>query len=65
MRKMVNIDTAALKALELLAADRKMSLQDLVDEALADLLKKHRRPVTTKEMFAESLKGARRKRRAA
>ena len=64
MRKMVNIDTAALKALELLAADRKMGLQDLVDEALADLLKKHRRPVTTKEMFAESLKGARRKRKA-
>jgi len=61
MRKTVNIDTAALKALELLAADRKMGLQDLVDEALADLLKKHRRPVTTKEMFAESLKGARRK----
>ena len=50
MRKMVNIDTAALKALELLAADRKMGLQDLVDEALADLLKKHRRPVTTKEI---------------
>jgi hypothetical protein len=65
MRKMVNIDTAALKALELLAADRKMGLQDLVDEALADLLKKHRRPVRTKEMFAESLKGARRKRKAA
>ena len=65
MRKMVNIDTAALKALELLAADRKMGLQDLVDEALADLLKKHRRPVTTKEMFAESLKGARRKRKTA
>jgi len=65
MRKTVNIDTAALKALELLAADRKMGLQDLVDEALADLLKKHRRPVTTKEMFAESLKGARRKRKAA
>ena len=65
MRKMVNIDSAALRALELLAADRKMGLQDLVDEALADLLKKHRRPVTTKEMFAESLKGARRKRKAA
>ena len=65
MRKMVNIDTAALKALELLAADRKMGLQDLVDEALADLLTKHRRPVTTKEMFVESLKGARRKRKAA
>ena len=59
MRKMMNIDTAAVKALELLAADRKMSLQDLVDEAIADLLKKHRRPVTTKEMFAQSLKSGR------
>ena len=59
MRKMVNIDTAALKALELLAADRKMSLQDLFDEAIGDLLKKHRRPVTTKEMFAQSLKRGR------
>ena len=65
MRKMVNIDTAALKALELLAADRKVSLQDLVDEAIGDLLKKHRRPVTTKEMFAQSLKGGRGKPKAA
>ena len=65
MRKMMNIDTAAVKALELLAADRKMSLQDLVDEAIADLLKKHRRPVTTKEMFAQSLKGGRGQRKEA
>jgi len=65
MRKTVNIDTAVLKALELLAADRHLTLQDLVDEAVADLLKKHRRPVTTKEMFAESLKRPRRKRKEA
>ncbi len=65
MRKMVNIDTAALKALELLAADRKVSLQDLLDEAIGDLLKKHRRPVTTKEMFVQSLKGGRGKPKAA
>jgi hypothetical protein len=65
MRKMVNIDTAALKALELLAADRKVSLQDLVEEAVADLLKKHHRPVTTKEMFAQSLKGGRGQRKGA
>jgi hypothetical protein len=56
MRKMLNIGTATLEALERLAADRKTSLQDLVDEALEDLLKKHHRPVTTKEMFAQSLK---------
>ena len=65
MRKMVNIDTAALKALELLATDHQMSLQDLVEEAIADLLKKHRRPITTKEMFAQSLKSSRGKRKAA
>jgi Antitoxin-like ribbon-helix-helix len=65
MRKMVNIDTAALKALEVLAADRKVSLQDLVEEAIADLLKKHHRPVTTKEMFAQSLKGGRGQRKGA
>ena len=57
MRKMVNINTATLAALELLAADRGANLQDLVEEALADLLKKHQRPVTTKEMFAQSLRG--------
>ena len=61
---MLNIATATLEALELLAADRKMSLQDLVDEALEDLLKKHHRPVTTRQMFAESLKGSPRKRPA-
>ena len=59
MRKMVKIDTASLRALELLAADRTVGLQDLVDEAIGDLLKKHRRPVTTKEMFAQSLEGSR------
>jgi hypothetical protein len=61
MRKVMNIDTVTLAALELLAADRKVTWQDLVDEALADLLKKHRRPVTTKEMFAASLKDGRRR----
>ena len=65
MRKMVNIDTATLKALELLAADRKVSLQDLLDEALGDLLKKRGRPVTTKEMFTQSLKTGRGKPKAA
>ena len=61
MRKVMNIDTVTLAALELLATDRKVTWQDLVDEALADLLKKHRRPVTTKEMFAASLKDGRRR----
>jgi Ribbon-helix-helix protein, copG family len=63
MRKMVNIDTATVEALERLAADRKLSFQDLVEEAVADLLKKHRRPVTTKEMFSASLNESRRRKR--
>jgi len=63
MRKTLNIGRATLEALELLAADRKVSLQDLVDEALDDLLKKHHRPVTTKDMFAGSLKKGAPKRR--
>ncbi len=65
MRKMLNIGRATLEALELLAADRKVSVQDLVDEALDDLLKKHHRPVMTKDMFAESLKAGRPKRKRA
>jgi len=65
MRKMLNIGRATLEALELLAADRKVDLQDLVDEALDDLLKKHHRPVTTKDMFAKSLKAGHPKRKGA
>ena len=63
MRKMVNIDTATVQALERLAAERKVSFQDLVEEAVADLLKKHHRPVTTKEMFSASLTEGRRRKR--
>ena len=65
MRKMVNIDTATVQALERLAAERKVSFQDLIEEAVGDLLKKHRRPVTTRDMFAQSLKEGRRKHKAA
>jgi hypothetical protein len=63
MRKMVDIEPASLTALELLASDKGKVLQDLVDEAIADLLKKHRRPTTTKEMFAASARKAKAKRR--
>lgn len=56
MRKMIKVEPASLTALELLASDRGKTLQELFDEAIADVLKKHRRPTTTKEMFAESLR---------
>ena len=63
--KRVQFDDETWTALQMLARDSMKDFQDLAEEAFADLLKKHRRPVTTKEMFAESLKGARRKRKAA
>lgn len=54
-RKMVTFHTAELTALTLLARDEGKSLQDLIDEAVGDLLKKHKRPTTTREMFRQSL----------
>ena len=36
-------------------AETRQSFQDLIDEAVADLLKKHKRPVTLKDMLRESL----------
>lgn len=54
-RKLVRFESARLAALDLLAIDTGKSFQDLMDEAIADLLKKHRRPTTTREMFNQSL----------
>ncbi|WP_295141435.1 hypothetical protein [uncultured Reyranella sp.] len=63
MRKMVDIESARRTALELLASDTGKRLQDLFDEAIADLLKKHGRPTTTSEMVAASARRERKKRR--
>ena len=54
-RKLVTIEPAKLRALEILGHDEGKSLQDLIDEALGDLLKKHKRPTTTVDMFKQSL----------
>lgn len=53
-RKMISIEPSRLAALELLATDRGDSLSELIDEAIDGLLKKHRRPVTTSDMFVAS-----------
>lgn len=55
MRKMIHVSMASNEALQALAAETKRSFQDLLDEAVADLLKKHKRPVTLKDMLRESL----------
>lgn len=54
--KRIHFDTVVLQALELLAADERQSLQDLADEAFADLLKKHHRPVGLANALKQSLR---------
>jgi hypothetical protein len=54
IRKRIAFDRETWHALDRLAKDRMVELQDLADEAFRDLLKKHRRPVTLKEMLRES-----------
>ena len=53
--KRLRIETAVLDALSLLATDERKSLQDLTDEAFADLLKKYRRPVGLRDALRQSL----------
>jgi len=53
-RKRIAFDHATWNALDRLGKDRMVDLQDLADEAFRDLLKKHRRPITLKEMLRES-----------
>ena len=55
MRKMIHVSMASNEALQALAAETRQSYQDLIDEAIADLLKKHKRPVTLKDMLRESV----------
>ena len=55
MRKMIHVSMATNEALQALAAETRQSFQDLIDEAVADLLKKHKRPVTLKDMLRESV----------
>ena len=45
-----------LEALQLLAADERKNFQELADEAFADLLKKHRRPIGLANALKQSLR---------
>lgn len=54
VRRRIEFDGETWHALHQLSLDSMKSLQDLADEAFRDLLKKHRRPVTLKEMLRES-----------
>jgi hypothetical protein len=52
--KRVHIDDATWAALDLLARDRMMTFQELADEAFADLLRKHGRPVDLRTALRKS-----------
>jgi len=52
--KRVQIDDETWHALDLLARDTMRDFQELADEAFADLLKKHHRPVTLRDALRES-----------
>ena len=56
VRRRIEFDAATFAALDRLAKDRMQTLQELADEAFRDLLKKHRRPTTLKEMLRESVR---------
>jgi len=52
--KRIQIDDETWPVLDLLARDRMVTFQELADEAFADLLKKHGRPVTLKAALQRS-----------
>jgi hypothetical protein len=56
IRKLVEFDAETWHALRVLSGDGMKSLQELAEEAFADLLKKHGRPVTLKQALKESLR---------
>jgi len=52
--KRVQIDDESWQALDLLARDQMKTFQELAEEAFADLLKKHGRPVDLKDALRKS-----------
>ncbi|MGD9804092.1 MAG: hypothetical protein AB7E81_04370 [Hyphomicrobiaceae bacterium] len=54
VRKIIAFDRPTWQALELLGRDSMKSLQELMDEAAWDLLRKHNRPVTLGEALTAS-----------
>jgi hypothetical protein len=53
-RKIVALDEETFHALQVLARDRFATFQELADEAFADLLAKHHRPVTLRDALKKS-----------
>lgn len=54
MRKLIAFDDDTFDKLKQLARDRMATLQELADEAFADLLKKHGIPIDLKDALRKS-----------
>ena len=55
-RKLIEFHPETLTSLEELATDRMATMQELADEAFADLLRKHGRPVGLRQSLKKSAK---------
>lgn len=55
-RKLIEFHAEDLRALAELAEDRSASVQELLDEAVRDLLKKHGKPTDLRSALRESAK---------
>lgn len=60
-RKLIAFDDETMTALTRLGRDRMATIQELADEAFADLLKKHGVPSDLKDALKKSVAEARRK----
>ena len=58
-RKLIAFHPGDLRALTELAEDRAASLQELLDEAVRDLLKKHGKPTDLKTALRDSARQSR------
>jgi hypothetical protein len=56
VRRRIEFDAETWHALHQLSLDSLKSVQELAEEAFRDLLKKHRRPTTLKEMLQGSVR---------
>ena len=60
-RKLIAFDEATMSALTQLSRDRGESIQDLADEAFADLLEKHGVPADLKDALRKSAAATKKK----
>lgn len=58
-RKLIGFHPEDMRALDELAEDRATTLQELIDEAVRDLLKKHGKPTDLKTALRDSAKQTR------